>query len=169
MPVLSAMPSCRHLHLRGPSSGYRRTGAAGPRADLEVCRAHPAVSPVRNIRPARCGAEAFTAVGLVDACCRLLSPLEEALHGYVMTDGKLHADDTPGPYCCRVIRRRRPGGCGRMFVMTAMQGQRWHLQCGSLTARTEKASIRRLILPASAVCCKRMRTPGSTSCIAMVG
>ncbi|EFG2279415.1 IS66 family transposase, partial [Escherichia coli] len=31
----------------------------------------------------------------VDACCRLLSPLEEALHGYVMTDGKLHADDTP--------------------------------------------------------------------------
>ncbi|EIO54605.1 transposase [Escherichia coli TW10246] len=107
--------------------------------------------------------------GWVDACCRLLSPLEEALHGYVMTDGKLHADDTPVRYCCRVIRRRRPGDCGRMFVMTAMQGQRWHLQCGSLTARTEKASIRRLILPASAVCCKRMRTPGSTSCIAMVG
>ncbi len=107
--------------------------------------------------------------GWVDACCRLLSPLEEALHGYVMTDGKLHADDTPVRYCCRVIRRRRPGGCGRMFVMTAMPGQRWHLQCGSLTARTEKASIRRLILLASAVCCKRMRTPGSTSCIAMVG
>ena len=34
---------------------------------------------------------------LVDACCRLLSPLEEALHGYVLTDGKLHADDTPVP------------------------------------------------------------------------
>ncbi|SQJ53717.1 putative transposase ORF 1, IS66 family [Escherichia coli] len=33
--------------------------------------------------------------GRVDACCRLLSPLEEALHGDVMTDGKLHADDTP--------------------------------------------------------------------------
>ncbi|EJH8474571.1 IS66 family transposase [Escherichia coli] len=33
--------------------------------------------------------------GWVDACCRLLSPLEEALHGDVMTDGKLHADDTP--------------------------------------------------------------------------
>lgn len=29
--------------------------------------------------------------GWVDACC----PLEEALHGYVLTDGKLHADDTP--------------------------------------------------------------------------
>ncbi|MCP2006285.1 UNVERIFIED_ORG: transposase [Buttiauxella agrestis ATCC 33320] len=31
----------------------------------------------------------------VDACCRLLSPLVEALQGYVLTDGKLHADDTP--------------------------------------------------------------------------
>lgn len=107
--------------------------------------------------------------GWVDACCRQQSPLEEALHGSVMTGGKLHADDTPVQYCCRVIRRRRPGGCGRMFVMTAMPAQRWHLQCGSLTAQTEKASIRRLVLPASAVCCNRMRTPGSTSCIAMVG
>ncbi len=169
MPVLSAMPSCRHLHLRGPSSGYRRTGAAGPRADLEVCRARPLYRQSEIY--GRQGVELRRSLlsGWVDACCRLLSPLEEALHGYVMTDGKLHADDTPVPYCCRVIRRRRPGGCGRMFVMTAMQGQRWHLQCGSLTARTEKASIRRLILPASAVCCKRMRTPGSTSCIAMVG
>ena len=35
--------------------------------------------------------------GWVDACCRLLSPLEEALHGYVLTDGKLHVDDTPVP------------------------------------------------------------------------
>lgn len=59
--------------------------------------------------------------GWVDACCRQQSPLEEALHGSVMTDGKLHADDTPVQYCCRVIRRRRPGGCGRMFVMTAMR------------------------------------------------
>lgn len=33
--------------------------------------------------------------GWVDACCRLLSPLEEVLQGYVLTDGKLHADDTP--------------------------------------------------------------------------
>ncbi|VFS15020.1 Transposase IS66 family [Enterobacter cancerogenus] len=33
--------------------------------------------------------------GWVDACCQLLSLLEEALHHYVVTDGKLHADDTP--------------------------------------------------------------------------
>ncbi|MCW2483439.1 IS66 family transposase, partial [Candidatus Symbiopectobacterium sp. NZEC135] len=35
--------------------------------------------------------------GWVDACCRLLSPLEQALQHYVLTDGKLHADDTPVP------------------------------------------------------------------------
>ena len=35
--------------------------------------------------------------GWVDTCCRLLSPLEEALRSYVLTDGKLHADDTPVP------------------------------------------------------------------------
>lgn len=95
MPVLSAMPSCRHLHLRGPSSGYRRTGAAGPRADLEVCRAHPLYCQSEIY--GRQGVELSRSLlsGWVDACCRLLSPLEEALHGYVMTDGKLHADDTP--------------------------------------------------------------------------
>ncbi len=63
------------LYRQSHRAGYRRTGAAGPRADLEVCRAHPAVLPVRNIRPARCGAEPFTAVGLGGcmlpaACCR---------------------------------------------------------------------------------------------------
>ncbi|OSL88429.1 ISSfl4 ORF3 [Escherichia coli TA249] len=35
--------------------------------------------------------------GWVDACCRLLPPLEEALQDYVLIDGKLHADDTPVP------------------------------------------------------------------------
>lgn len=31
----------------------------------------------------------------MDACCRLLSPLEETLQDYVLSDGKLHVDDTP--------------------------------------------------------------------------
>jgi len=35
--------------------------------------------------------------GWVDACCRLLAPLDEALQHYVLTDGKPHADDTPVP------------------------------------------------------------------------
>lgn len=32
-----------------------------------------------------------------DACCGLLSPQGEALQNYVLTDGKLHADDTLVP------------------------------------------------------------------------
>ncbi|VFS51049.1 Transposase IS66 family [Budvicia aquatica] len=31
--------------------------------------------------------------GWVDACCRLLSPREQAPQQYVLADGKLHADD----------------------------------------------------------------------------
>jgi len=48
---------------------------------------------------ARQGVELSRSVlsGWVDACCRLLSPLEEALRQYVLTNGKLHADDTPVP------------------------------------------------------------------------
>lgn len=41
--------------------------------------------------------ESDTLTGRVDACCRLLSTLEEALQDYVLTDGKLHVDDTPVP------------------------------------------------------------------------
>ena len=107
--------------------------------------------------------------GWVDACCRLLSPLEEALQDYVLTDGKLHADDTPVPVLLQAIRKRRPGGYGPTFVTTVTPGQRWRRRCGSLTARTEKASIRRPILRGSVVYCRRMHTPGSTSCTGMAG
>lgn len=56
----------------------------------------PYVTPVRNVQPSGCDNESFTVVGWVDACWPLL-PLEEALRDYVLTDGKLHADDTPVP------------------------------------------------------------------------
>lgn len=95
MPVLSAMPSCRHLHLRGPSSGYRRTGLLA-RVLTSKYAEHTPLYRQSEIY-GRQGVELRRSLlsGWVDACCRLLSPLEEALHGYVMTDGKLHADDTP--------------------------------------------------------------------------
>lgn len=44
--------------------------------------------------------------------------------------------------------------------MIATPAQQSRQRCGSLKARTEKASIRRPILPASAACCRRTRTPG---------
>lgn len=48
---------------------------------------------------ARQGVELSRSVlsGWVDACCRLMAPLEEALRDYVLIPGKLHADDTPVP------------------------------------------------------------------------
>ena len=73
----------------------------------------------------------------------------------------------PSPCCCRVIRRRRLCGCGRTFVMIATPAQQLRQRCGSLKARTEKASTRRPILLASAACCRRTRTLGSASCTSM--
>jgi transposase len=107
--------------------------------------------------------------GWVDACCRLLSPLEEALQGYVLTDGKLHADDTPVQVLLPGNKKTKTGRLWTYVRDDRNAGSALHRRCGSLTARTEKASIRRPILPASAVCCRRMRTPGSTSCTAMAG
>ncbi|VDG96296.1 IS66 family element, transposase [Shigella dysenteriae] len=60
--------------------------------------------------------------GWVDACCRLLSPLEEALQDYVLTDGKLHADDTPVPVLLPGNKKRRPGGYGPTFVTNRNAG-----------------------------------------------
>lgn len=107
--------------------------------------------------------------GWVDACCRLLSPLEDALQDYVLTDGKLHADETPVPVLLPGNKKTKTGGYGPTFVTTVTPGQRWRRRCGSLTARTEKASIRRPILRGSVVYCRRMHTPGSTSCTGMAG
>ncbi|WP_108979206.1 IS66 family transposase [Escherichia coli] len=45
--------------------------------------------------------------GWVDACCRLLSPLEEALQDYVLTDGKLHGDGRITEAACWAHARRK--------------------------------------------------------------
>lgn len=60
---------------------------------------------------ARQGVELSRSVlsGWVDACCRLLSPLEEALQHYVLTDGKLHADDTPVPVLLSGNKKTKTG------------------------------------------------------------
>jgi transposase len=80
--------------------------------------------------------------GWVDACCRLLSPLEEALQDYVLTDGKLHADDTPVPVLLPGNKKTKTGRLWTYVRDDRNAGSSWRRQCGSLTARTEKASIR---------------------------
>ena len=64
MPAVGAIASFRPRLLRAPSNGDRRTGAAGPSADLKVCRAHTAVSPVGDLCPPGCSVESFCTVGL---------------------------------------------------------------------------------------------------------
>jgi transposase len=45
----------------------------------------------------------------VDACCRLMAPLEEALNHYVMATGKLHTDDTPVPVLAPGKKKTKTG------------------------------------------------------------
>ncbi|EHW28685.1 transposase IS66 family protein [Escherichia coli DEC8D] len=107
--------------------------------------------------------------GWVDACCRLLSPLEEALQDYVLTDGKLHADDTPVPVLLPGNKKTKTGRLWTYVRDDRNAGSTLAPAVLSLTARTEKASIRRPILRGSVVYCRRMHTPGSTSCTGMAG
>ncbi len=107
--------------------------------------------------------------GWVDACCRLLSPLEEALQDYVLTDGKLHADDTPVQVLLPGNKKTKTGRLWTYVRDDRNAGSALAPAVWFPIARTEKASTRRPILPASAVCCRRMHTPGSTSFTAMAG
>ena len=97
MPVLSAMPSCRPRAFTA-----HRAGIAGPGLLARVLSSkyaeHTPLYRQSEIYGRR-GVELSRSLlsGWVDACCRLLSPLEGALQDYVLTDGKLHADDTPVP------------------------------------------------------------------------
>jgi transposase len=89
------------VQAEAPSRPIER-GAAGP-----GLLAHVLVSKYCDHQPlyrqsqiyARQGVELerSTLADWVGASCRLIEPLVEALHGYVMEAGKLHADDTPVP------------------------------------------------------------------------
>ncbi|RWS57155.1 IS66 family transposase, partial [Enterobacter cloacae] len=50
--------------------------------------------------------------GGVDACCRLLAPLAGALQHDVLTDGQLHADDTPVPVLMPGHKKNETGRLG---------------------------------------------------------
>ena len=45
----------------------------------------------------------------VDACCRLMAPLDEALYHYVMDCRKLHTDDTPVPVLAPGRKKTKTG------------------------------------------------------------
>lgn len=51
--------------------------------------------------------------GWVEACCRLMAPLEEVLRQYVLRSGKVHADDTPVPV---LLPGNKKTKTGRLWV-----------------------------------------------------
>jgi transposase len=74
----------------------------------------------------------------VDACCRLMAPLDEALYHYVMDCRKLHTDDTPVPVLAPGRRRRKPGVSGHMSVITEARVHQIRQRHGSPSHRTDR-------------------------------
>ena len=77
-------------------------GAAGPGLLAHVlvskyCDHQPLYRQSQIYARQGVGLERSTMADWVGASSRLIEPLVEALHGYVMEAGKLHADDTPVP------------------------------------------------------------------------
>ncbi|EGR71288.1 putative transposase ORF 1, IS66 family protein, partial [Escherichia coli O104:H4 str. LB226692] len=67
-------------------------------------------------------------------------PLDEALQHYVLTDGKLHADDMPVPVLLPGNKKTKTGRLWTYVRDDRNAGSALAPQCGSLTARTEKVS-----------------------------
>lgn len=81
----------------------------------------------------------------VEACCYLLSPLNEALYRYVMDTRKLHTDDTPVPVQAPGTRKTKTGRIWRMCATTATRVRQTRRRCGSPTRPTVRANTRKRI------------------------
>ncbi len=99
----------------------------------------------------------------VDACCRLMAPLDEALYHYVMDCRKLHTDDTPVPVLARAEKRRKPGASGRMCAMTGTLARQIRQQRGSRTHRIGREGIPSNIF---AIIMEYLPSQGTTGCSA---
>jgi transposase len=98
----------------------------------------------------------------VDACCRLMAPLDEALYHYVMDCHKLHTDDTPVPVLAPGRRRRKPGVSGRMYVTTEAQVHQIRQRHGSPSRQTGRKTSSATPSPlswcAAGGCLRRLRS-----------
>ena len=163
MPAVGAIVSFRPRLPSRPIERGSPDRAAGPSADLSMQSTHRCIAS-REIH-ARQGVVLSRSVlsGWVDACCRLLAPLDEAFSTMSLTDGKLHADDTPVPVLLPGNKKTKTGRYGRTCLRRPQRRISAGPAVGSLTARTEKVSTLRPILQASVAYCRLMPTLGSTS------
>lgn len=164
-PAQNVTPSCRPPRLLAPSSGVSLA-----RVLSSKYAKHTPLYRQSEIY-GRQGVDLSRSMlsGWVDACCRLLSPLEEALQDYVLTDGKLHADDTP-------VQVLLPGNkktkTGRLWAYVRDDRNAGSAQAPAVwfAYSPDRKSIHpQTHLAEFMVCCRRMHTPDSTSFTAMAG
>lgn len=105
--------------------------------------------------------------GWVDACCRLLSPLEEALRGYVLSDGKLHVDDTPVQMLLSGNKKTKSGRLWKYVRDDRNAGSAVAPAVWFAYSPDRKAIHPQTHLAGFRECCSRMRMQDSTSCTAV--
>lgn len=76
----------------------------------------------------------------VDACCRLMAPLDEALYHYVMGAANCTPTILRCRYWHRAERKPKPGASGRMYAMTEMRVRQTRPQRGSPSRRTDRGA-----------------------------
>lgn len=96
---------------------------------------------------------------------KLLTPLVQCLHDYVLALGKLHADNVPVPILSQVAAAARLDGFGSTQRMIAQQGVPGHRQSGLLTHRTGKESIHNATCVTLPAYCKPMPLLAIACCI----
>ncbi|MCW7292295.1 IS66 family transposase [Escherichia coli] len=82
----------------------------------------------------------------VDACCQLMTLLNDTLYRYVMNTRKVHTDDTPVKVLAPGRKRQKQDASGRMSGMTGMRAHQSHRRSGSPTHQTgrEKHPVQHL-------------------------
>ncbi len=100
----------------------------------------------------------------VDACCQLMTPLNDALYRHVMNTRELHTDYTPVKVLAPGLKKTKTGPSGRMSGMIAMRVRHLLRRSGSRTHRTGRGNTRGNTSAHSGVSCRRMRSPVTTGC-----
>ena len=101
----------------------------------------------------------------VDACCQLMTPLNDALYSYVMNTRKVHTDDTPVKVLAPGGKRRNRTISGRIRDdQNAGSLRARPRQSGSPTHRTIRVNIPEQHLRPSGVSCEQMRSQVTIGC-----
>ncbi|STI33041.1 transposase [Escherichia coli] len=100
----------------------------------------------------------------VDACCQLMTPLNDALYSYVMNTRKVHTDDTPVKVLAPGRKKAKQDISGRMSGMTEMPVRQNLRRSGSPTHRTIRVNIRSNTFVPSGVSCRQMRSQVTIGC-----